>query len=81
MRKGYKNPGRGFILAGFILSLPRPDPWGSKHAQPCYFSILAVASWCLSTGLSNEQIVQCSVTVFQMAVSILLPKCRRQQLG
>jgi len=25
------KPGQSFILAGFILSLPRPDPCGSEH--------------------------------------------------
>jgi len=30
IRKGYDNP-VSFILAGFLLSLLRPDPWGSEH--------------------------------------------------
>ena len=29
--KGLWQPGQSFILAGFILSLPRPGPWGSEQ--------------------------------------------------
>jgi len=29
--KGLWQPGQSFILAGFILFLPRPDPCGSEH--------------------------------------------------
>ena len=73
MRKGYDNPGQSFILAGFVLSLPRPDQapgptkeTGCDPAQP--------AQLCWSSGISFPCI--CNTTSWYWTVRKLIQLLR-----